>query len=61
MINTNLNSGQAPGFHLITGHVLNEMPNKCHRLLTTLGHFPSLSKFAQIILPPKPVKKLEQV
>jgi len=57
------NARKAPGYDLISGKVLQELPMKAILLLTTLynsalrlSYFPLLWKFAHIIMIPKPGK-----
>lgn len=63
MINRNLSPKKAPGYDLITGAVIKQLPQKVLITLTQIfnailriGHFPSQWKVAQIILVPKPGK-----
>jgi hypothetical protein len=63
-----LNPRKAPGYDLITGRILKEMPIKGIVHLTTIcnsiirmGYFPVQRKVAQIIMIPKPGKPLEEV
>lgn len=67
-IQRDLNAKKAPGYDLITGKILKELPEKALRLLTIiynailrLNHYPVQWKVAQIILLPKPGKNLEEV
>lgn len=60
---TRCSNYKAPGFDLITGRILKELPRKALVMLTTiynsmlrLAYFPMTWKFAQIILIPKPGK-----
>lgn len=60
----NLKTNKAPGYDLITGRVLKELPQKAFRFITIiynailrLNYFPTQWKVAQII--PKPGKALE--
>jgi hypothetical protein len=62
-----LNPRKSPGYDLITGRLLKEMPRKCIVHLTTIcnaiirtGYFPVKWKVAQIIMIPKPGKSLEE-
>jgi len=62
------NVSKAPGYDLISGKVLNELPKKAITLLTILynsmprlSYYPLLWKFAQIILVPKPGKPINDV
>jgi len=59
---------KAPGFDLISGKVLKELPKKVISLLTILynsilrlSYYPLLWKFAQIIMMPKPGKPVNNV
>jgi hypothetical protein len=59
---------KAPGYDLISGKVLRELPPGAVALLTTLfnsilrlSYYPLLWKFAQIIMVPKPVKPSHEV
>jgi hypothetical protein len=59
---------QAPGFDLITGQILKELPSRAVPLLTTIynsmlriTYFPILWKFAQIIMNHKPGKPPNRV
>jgi len=59
---------KAPGFDLISGKVLKDLPKKATKLLTILynsilrlSYYPLLWKFAQIIMIPKPVKPVDNV
>lgn len=68
MINNDLNAKKAPGWDLITGRILKELPARVIRIITMLfnaalklEYFPSQWKVAQIILLPKPGKDPEQV
>lgn len=68
IIKKDLNAKKAPGYDLITGKVLKQLPEKALRLLTIiynavlrLNHYPTQWKVAQIILLPKPGKNLEEV
>lgn len=63
-----INTQKAPGFDLISGKVLQELPENCFKLITyifnailRLNHVPSAWKVAQIIMIPKPGKKPEKV
>lgn len=63
-----LNAKKAPGYDLITGKILKELPDKALRLLTIiynailrLNYYPTQWKVAQIILLPKPGKNTEEV
>jgi hypothetical protein len=62
-----LNPRKAPGYDLITGRILKEIPRKGNANLTTIcntiirtGYFPVQWKVAQIIMIPKPGKPLEE-
>jgi len=59
---------KAPGYYLISGKVLKELPKKAVTLLTILynnilllSYYPLLWKFAQIIMVPKPGKPVHDV
>lgn len=59
---------KAPGYDLITGKILKELPDKALRLITIiynavlrLNYYPAQWKTAQVILLPKPGKNLEEV
>jgi hypothetical protein len=62
-----LNPRKAPGYDLITGRMLKEMPKKgivhlttiCNAIIRT-GYFPVQWEVAQIIMIPKPGKPLEE-
>ncbi|PNF15162.1 hypothetical protein B7P43_G14817, partial [Cryptotermes secundus] len=61
IISSNLNPKKAPGYNLITGKVLKELPEKGIRYITQIfnailstGYFPDQWKVAQVILIPKP-------
>lgn len=63
-----VNPNKAPGFDLITGRILKELPEKVVRLITIIfnailrvGYFPDQWKVAQIIVVPKPGKPLHDV
>ena len=63
-----LNVRKAPGYDLISGKVLQELPPAAVVLLTTLynsilclSYYPLLWKFAQIVMVPKPVKPAHDV
>jgi hypothetical protein len=63
-----LNVRKAPGYDLISGKVLQELPPTAIVLLTTLYNsmlrlfsYPLLWKFAQIIMVPKPGKPAHDV
>ena len=68
IIKKDLNVKKAPGYDMITGKMLKELPEKALRLLTIiynailrLSYYPAQWKVAQIILLPKPGKDLEDV
>lgn len=68
IIKTNLNPRKAPGYDLITGKVLQELPRKgvvyltqIYNAILRIGHFPMVWKVAQIILILKPGKPAEEV
>ena len=63
-----LNVRNAPGYDLISGKVLQELPHKAVVLLNTLynsmlrlSYYPLLWKFGQIIMVPKPGKPAHDV
>lgn len=63
-----LKPNKAPGYDLITGKVLKELPQKAIRYITIiynailwLSYFPVQWKIAQIILILKPGKEVEEV
>jgi hypothetical protein len=63
-----INASKAPGYGLITGKVLKELPKIAITLLTILhnsircfSYYPLLWKFAQIIMVPKPGKPVDDV
>jgi len=63
-----LNVRKAPGYDLISGKVLHELPPAGVILLTTLynsilhlSYYPLLWKFAQIVMVPKPGKPAHDV
>lgn len=67
-IKNNLNSKKAPGFDLITGEILKELPRKGFVMLTyiinavfRLKHVPSSWKVAEVIMLPKPGKPPQEV
>lgn len=67
MIRRNLNPKKAPGYDLITGAIIKQLPDKALVAITHIfnavlrtGHFPSQWKVAQIILIPKPGKPAEE-
>lgn len=67
VIQNDLNTKKAPGFDLINGTLLKELPHKELRFLTIiystmlrLCYFPALWKVAQIILISKPGKNPEE-
>jgi hypothetical protein len=66
IVHTNVR--KVPGYGLISGKVLNELPKKYITLLTILYNsmlrlfsYPLLWKFAQIIMVPKPGKPINDV
>lgn len=68
VIKSNLDQKKAPGYDLINGRILKEMPEKGYRIITYImnailrtGHFPPQWKTAEIILIPKPGKPHEEV
>lgn len=68
MIKKNINPKKSPGFDLITGKMIRELPQKGIQLFTyisnaiiRIGYFPNQWKIAQIILIPKPGKDATQV
>jgi len=63
---THINVRKAPGYYLISGKVLKELPKKAVTLLTILcnstlrlSYYPLLWKFGQIIMVPKPGKPVD--
>lgn len=65
-IRTNLNPRKAPGFDLITGEILKQLPKKGVVMLTyifnavfRLKHVPDIWKVAEVIMLPKPGKPLK--
>jgi hypothetical protein len=59
---------KSPGYDLLTGKILKELPTLCIQYLTQLfnaislrGYFPTQWKVAQIILIPKPGKPLRKL
>lgn len=67
-ISKEVNIKKSPGFDLITGRIIHELPWKCIMLLTFItnailrtNYFPNSWKVAQIIMIPKPGKKPEEV
>ena len=67
IISSKLNPKKAPGYDLITGKVLKELPEKGIRYITQIfnailrtGHFPDQWKVAQVLLIPKPGKPPEE-
>ena len=63
-----INPKKAPGYELITGRLLREIPEETIRLITMIfnsmtriGYFPSQWKIANIIVIPKPGKPPEEV
>lgn len=68
MIKTNLKVKKAPGYDMITGHILKELPQSGFKFLTSLfnavlrtSYFPAQWKVATIIMIPKPGKNLNDV
>lgn len=68
IIKSEINAKKAPGFDLITGKILKELPDVCLKLITMLfnaiirlSYFPSQWKVAQIIMIQKPGKKENEV
>lgn len=68
LIKNTLNVKKAPGYELISGKVIKELPKKAIRVMTIifnaclrLGVFPEQWKVAEIILIPKPGKNPEEV
>lgn len=68
IIKNNVNPKKAPGFDLITGKMIKELPESVLRLITfianaimRIGYFPKQWKVAQIILIPKPGKDVTLV
>jgi hypothetical protein len=64
----NINPYKAPGYELITGKILRQLPRKALVLLTTIynsmlrmSYYPIMWKFAQIIMMPKPGKLANEV
>jgi hypothetical protein len=62
-ITKKINAHKAPGYDLITGKILSQLPKKTVVLLTIiynsmlrLSYFPVTWKFAQIVMLPKPGK-----
>jgi hypothetical protein len=62
------NIRKAPGYDLISGKVLKELPKKAITLLTILynsmlrlSYYPLLWKFTQIIMVPKPGKPVNDI
>jgi len=63
-----INVRTAPGYDLISGKLLEELPKKAVTLITILynsmfrvSYYPLLCKFAQIIMAPKPGKPVDDV
>ncbi len=63
-----INLHKAPGYDLITGIVLRNLPKRALALVTSIfnaiiriGHFPSQWKYSQIIVLPKPCKPTSEV
>lgn len=68
IVRQEINIKKAPGFDLITGKILQELSEKCFKLITFIfnamlrvSYFPCTWKVAQIIMIPKPGKKPEDV
>jgi hypothetical protein len=68
IINNNLNAKKSPGYDLITGKILKELPLKGLLLLTAIfnavlriDHFPVAWKKALVVVVPKPGKPLNQL
>lgn len=67
-IKTNLDSNKAPGYDLITGKILRELPLIGNKLITYIfnavlytNNFPVQWKIAEIIMIPKPGKAAEEI
>lgn len=67
-IGKHINPKKSPGFDLITGRILHELPIKCLKLITMIfnsvlrtKHFPMQWKVAQVIMIPKPGKQIEEL
>lgn len=67
-IQKEINPKKAPGFDLITGKLLKKLPEKGLKCILyifnaslRLGYFPIAWKVAQIIMLPKPGKKIEEI
>ena len=67
-IKTHTNPVKSPGYDLITGKVLQELPKKGYAFITSIfnailrcSHFPSQWKIAQVITILKPGKPLNEV
>ena len=65
-IKENINRKKAPGFDLVTGEILKQLPRKAIVKLTTLintafrfKYVPKLWKVAEVIMIPKPGKPHE--
>jgi hypothetical protein len=63
-----VNHLKAPGYEIITGKILRQLPNKSIVLLTIifnsmlrLSYFPTTWKCAQIVMIPKPGKPINEV
>jgi hypothetical protein len=63
-----VNQHKAPGYDLFMGEILRQLPKKAIVLLTTiynsmlwLSYFPTIWKFAQITMIPKPGKPANEV
>ena len=68
ILQNDINPNKTPGYDLITGRILKELPDKCVRLITflfnsifRLSYFPDLWKVAEIIMIPKPGQQLDLV
>jgi len=68
MIDKSINPKKSPGFDLITGKMIRELPQKGIQMFTFIsnailrtGYFPKQWKIAQIIVFPKPGKDVTQV
>lgn len=68
MIRKNLSPKKAPGYDLITGAIIKQLPEKALKMLRIIynaimrvGHFPSQWKVGQIIMIAKPGKPPEEV
>jgi hypothetical protein len=63
-----INQHKAPGYDLITGEILKQLPKKAVVLLKTiyismfrLSYFPTIWKFAEITMIPKPGKPANEL